>query len=122
MRREIAATLRSVVRNRSSARCMRHSLRYLIGETPRTSRNRWSSTDLETAAVLASSATVHLQYGSAWSAAIAGASTRSCSRSGWFGGSPPWIQHVDAILLPRVPHGVSALQTHPRSLGCRDRR
>jgi len=79
MRREIAATLRSVVRNRSSARCMRHSLRYLIGDRPNTSRNRWSSTDRETVAALASSATVHFRAGSACSAAMAGANTRSCS-------------------------------------------
>src|SRR4030081_2796047 len=56
MRREIAATLRSVVRNRSSARCMRHSVRYLIGDRPNTSRNRWSSTDRETVTTLASAA------------------------------------------------------------------
>ena len=32
------------------------------------------------------------------------------------------IEHVDAVLLPRLPHGVGALEPHPRGLGGGDRR
>ena len=43
--------------------CMRHSARYRMGERPRSWRKRSSRTERDTAAVAASSATVHLRSG-----------------------------------------------------------
>ena len=56
-----------------------------MGERPSTVRNRSSSSDRDTAAPAARSATVHFTSGDACSSASAGASTGSCSAA-----SQPW--------------------------------
>ena len=55
--------------------CIRHSVRYRIGDLPRMSRNLASSTDRDTAASRASANTVHRRSGALCSKDMAGCGT-----------------------------------------------
>ena len=75
----------SVVASRSSARCMRHSVKYRIGDLRSTSRKRASSNERDTATRRASSETVQCCSGALCSHDIAECNTGSLTAA-----SQPW--------------------------------
>src|SRR5690606_28871464 len=98
------ATVDSRSARSSSARSMRHSVRYRNGDSPMTSLKRLANSARETPASAASEATVHCREGLVWMASSAGPTT---------GSAKPRYQVGAAA--PSPSDQVRSVQTRPQS-------